>query len=79
MKKVPKLTLEERVQIRTHLEHQLRPSLIAKKLDRHRSTISRELNLWGIKGNYQDYDPVLAHLYARDGFGIIRRFENKLI
>lgn len=79
MKKAPKLTFEERVQIRTHLEHQLRPSQIAKKLDRHRSTISRELNLWGIKDNFQDYDPRLAHFYARDGFGIIRRFENKLV
>ena len=79
MKKAPKLTLEERVQIKTHLEHQLRPSQIAKKLDRHRSTISRELNLWGINDNFQDYDPQLAHFYARDGFGIIRRFENKLV
>ena len=79
MKKASKLTFEERVQIRTHLEHQLRPAQIAKKLDRHRSTITRELNLWGIKDNFEDYDPVLAHFYARDGFGIIRRFEFKLI
>ena len=79
MKKAPKLTFEERVQIRTHLEHQLRPAQIAKKLDRHRSTISRELNLWGIKDNFEDYDPGLAHAYSREGYGIIRRFEFKLI
>lgn len=79
MKKAPKLTFEERVQIRTHLEHQLCPAQIAKKLNRHRSTITRELNLWGIKNNFKDYDPRLAHFYARDGFGIIRRFENKLV
>jgi len=79
MKKTPKLTFEERVQIRTHLEHQLRPAQIAKKLDRHRSTISRELNLWGIKDNYEDYNPSLAHTYCREGYGIIRRFEFKLI
>ena len=79
MKKTSKLTFEERVQINTHLEHRLRPAQIAKKLARHRSTISRELKLWGIKDNFEDYDPALAHFYARDGFGIIRRFENKLI
>lgn len=79
MKKSSKLTFEERVQIRTHLEHLLRPAQIAKKLGRHRSTICRELNLWGIKDNFNDYDPGLAHFYARDGFGIIRRFECKLI
>jgi IS30 family transposase len=79
MKKSSKLTFEERVQIRTHLEHLLRPAQIAKKLGRHRSTICRELNLWGIKDNFNAYDPGLAHFYARDGFGIIRRFECKLI
>ena len=79
MKKASKLTFEERVQIRTHLEHELRPSQIAKKLDRHRSTISRELNLWGIKDDFEHYDPGLAHAYAREGYGIIRRFEFKLI
>jgi IS30 family transposase len=79
MKKASKLTFEERVQIRTHLEHQLRPSQIARKLARHRSTISRELKLWGITDNYEDYDPSLAHFYARDGFGIIRRLEIKLV
>lgn len=79
MKKASKLTFEERVQIRTHLEHQLRPAQIAKKLDRHRSTICRELNLWSIKDNFEDYDPRLAHAYAREGYGIIRRFEFKLV
>ena len=79
MKKPSKLTFEQRVQIKTHLEHLLRPAQIAKKLGRHRSTICRELNLWGIKDNFEDYEPVLAHFYARDAFGIIRRFECKLI
>ena len=79
MKKSSKLTFEERVQIRTHLEHKLRPSQIARKLHRHRSTISRELNLWGITDNFNDYEPRLAHFYSRDGIGIIRRFENKLV
>ena len=79
MKKSSKLTFEERVQIRTHLDHKLRPSQIARKLDRHRSTISRELNLWGITDNFNDYEPRLSHFYSRDGIGIIRRFENKLV
>ena len=45
MKKASKLTFEERVQIKTHLEHHLRPSQIARKLGRHRSTITRELKI----------------------------------
>ncbi len=79
MKKYTKLTLAERIKIRSFLEFYLSPSQIARKLDRHRSTISRELNKWGIKkNNFKDYDPELAHFFARDGIGIVHRFEYKL-
>lgn len=78
MKKYKKLSLEERIKIRTYLECSNSPAQIAKKLQRARSTITRELNKWGIKKNFQDYDPQLAHFYSRDGMGVVHRFENKL-
>ena len=73
MGKHKKITLEERVKIRTYLECSYNPSQIAKKLNRARSTITRELNKWGIKENYQDYDPELVHAYTRDGMGAVHR------
>lgn len=78
MRKTNKLTLEERIKIRTFLECFFNPSQIANKLNRHRSTISRELNKWGIKKNFHDYDPHLAHWFAVDNFGIVHRAEFKL-
>lgn len=79
MKKYSKLSLTERIKIKTYLECSTSPAQIAYKLGRARSTISRELNKWGIsKENYFEYDPQIAHFFARDGIGIIRRFEIKL-
>lgn len=78
MRKAKKLTLEERIKIKTFLECLLIPSQIAKKLDRHRSTITRELNKWGIKKNHQDYDPHLAQWFSIDNFGVVHRNEVKL-
>ena len=78
MKKAKKLTLKERVKIRTYLECFFNPSQIAKKLGRARSTITRELNRWGIKQNYQDYDPDLAHWTARQNYAGVNLFEFKL-
>lgn len=79
MKKHTKLRLEERIKIRAFLEVKLNPAQIAKKLNRNRSTISRELKKWGIKNNFQDYDPQLAHNFSKDGMGVKRRFELKLL
>lgn len=79
MIKAKKLTLEERIKIRTFLECFVNPAQIAKKLNRHRSTISRELNKWGIKKNFQDYDPRLAHWFSSDNFGVVHRAEFKLV
>lgn len=78
MKKAKKLTLEERIKIRTLLECFVKPSQIAKKLNRHRSTITRELNRWGITNNYQDYDPGLAHWFSKENIGVVHKFEFKL-
>jgi len=78
MGKHKKLTLEERIKIRTYLECSTNASQIAKKLNRARSTITRELNKWGIMKNFQDYDPQLAHSFTRDGMGVVHRYENKL-
>lgn len=78
MKKAPKLKLSERIKIRTHLDYKRSPSWIAKDLGRSRSTITRELNKWCSKGDYKDYDPDLAHWYAREGMGIVHRRELKL-
>lgn len=79
MKKHTKLTLGERFKIRAFLEISTNPSQIAIKLGRARSTITRELNKWGIKNsNYFDYDPELAHFFAKDIAGLVRRFQFKL-
>jgi len=78
MKKAKKLILEERVKIKTYLELSYKPSQIAVKLRRARSTITRELNRWGIKNNHQDYDSDLAHWSARQNFAGVHLFEYKL-
>lgn len=79
MGKHKKLSLEERIKIKTYLECSTNASQIAKKLGRARSTITRELNKWGIKDNHKDYDPQLAHAFTRDGMGVVHRYENKLV
>ncbi len=80
--KLHDLTLVERVQIKTLILEGYNRSKVAKKLDRHRSTINRELSKWGIKGNLQesikDYDPELAQWYKTDGRSIKKRYEYKL-
>lgn len=81
MKKSKKLTYEERIQIRTHLENYVNPSQISKRLGRARSTISRELNKWGYRDDefcFEDYDPSLAHFFSRDAYGVVHRDESKL-
>ena len=76
------LTLSERVQIKTLISEGYNRSKVAKKLNRARSTITRELAKWGIKGNLiesiKDYDPELAQWYKVDGKSIVRKHEFKL-
>lgn len=76
------LTLEERVLIKAYIAEGYNQSKVAAKIDRNKSTISRELKKWGIKGNIQlsikDYDPQLAHWFKVDGKSIVNKYESKL-
>lgn len=62
-KKVKRLTLSERVVIETLIGEKRTQSYIAKKLNRARSTISREINAW--KGSSTFYSAIIANEYAR--------------
>ncbi|WP_173857443.1 helix-turn-helix domain-containing protein [Flavobacterium sp. 7E] len=64
MKKTYKrLSLEERIIIETLLKENRSENYIGKKLNRNRSTITREVNLWVLKPN-DIYKADLAHWYA---------------
>lgn len=62
MKKHKKLTLEERLKIQTGLRKGKSKADIARRINRSKSTISRELVCWGTK----DYDAQLAHWLAEE-------------
>lgn len=62
-KKFNRLTLSERVIIETLLGEKRTQSYIAKKLNRARTTISREINTW--KGSSTYYSAVVANEHAR--------------
>lgn len=66
-KKYKRLTLKERVIIQTLLEENKPKSFIAKRLNRSRSTISREVNKW-TDGPKDKYDATLADWYAKDDY-----------
>jgi len=55
------LTLLERVRIEKYIKSGLNKTEIATKLNRHKSTISREINRWGPK---KDYNCALADWWA---------------
>ena len=75
-KKYKRLTLRERIIIETLLEENCNKSLIAQRLNRTRSTISREINKW-IKNRGDTYKAELAHWYAVDENNN-KRFYDKL-
>ncbi len=58
-----RLTLKERVVIETLLQEDKTKSYIANKLNRSRSTITREVNKWG-----GDYNATLANWSAKDDY-----------
>ncbi|MDO6598477.1 helix-turn-helix domain-containing protein, partial [Oceanihabitans sp. 2_MG-2023] len=60
VKKHKRLTLKERIQIETLLNENNTKAYIAKRLDRTRSTISREVNKW-VQNKYDKYEAHLAH------------------
>jgi len=62
-KKYNRLTLKERVVIETLLQENKSKSYIAKTLNRSRSTITREVNKWGV-----DYNATLADWNAKDDY-----------
>ncbi len=66
-KKYKRLSLRERIIIQTLLEENRSQSFIARKLDRSRSTISREINKW-TGGPNDKYDATLADWNAKDDF-----------
>ena len=66
-KKYKRLTLKERVIIQTLLEEEKSKSFIANKLNRSRSTISREINKW-IDAPKDKYDATLADWNAKDDY-----------
>jgi len=67
IKKHRRLSLKERVVIQTLLEEKRTKSLIAKKLGRSRSTITREVNKW-VAGPDDNYDASLSDWNARDDY-----------
>lgn len=66
-KKHRRLSLKERVIIQTLLEENKSKSFIAKKLNRSRSTITREVNKWVSNPN-DKYDASLADWLAKDDY-----------
>lgn len=77
------LTLEERVELKVLISEGYKKSEVARKMDRNRSTIGRELDKWGIKGdlqtNIKNYDPNLAQWYKVEGKRIVKKGEYKLL
>ena len=66
-KKNTRLTLKERVQIETLSNENKTKAYIAKKLNRSRSKISREVNKWVIN-KADKYNADLANWCAKDDF-----------
>jgi IS30 family transposase len=66
-KKHKRLSLKERVIVQTLLEEDRSKSFIAKKLNRSRSTITREVNKW-VSDPDDKYDASLADWLAKDDY-----------
>ena len=66
-KKYKRLSFQERVIIETLLSENRSKSFIAEKINRSRSTITREVNKWVQKPG-EKYKAKLAHWYAEDDF-----------
>ena len=62
-----RLSLTERIKIETLFNENKSKAYIAERLNRSRSTISREINKWVIKPN-DKYDAKLAHWSAKDDY-----------
>ncbi|MCB4800348.1 helix-turn-helix domain-containing protein, partial [Neotamlana laminarinivorans] len=62
-----RLSLAERIKIETLFNENKTKAYIAKKLNRSRSTISREINKWVVKKG-DKYDAHLAQWNAKDDY-----------
>ena len=67
VKKHRRLTLKERVQIETLLNEKRTKAYISKRLNRSRSTISREINKL-VRNPNDKYDAYLSHWCAKDDY-----------
>ena len=75
-KKYKRLSLQERVIIQTLLEEKRSKSFIAIKLNRSRSTITREINKW-VQHPGETYNAELAHWNAEDDY-LNKRTKDKI-
>ena len=67
VKKHRRLTLKERIIIETLLNENKTKAYISKRLNRSRSTISREVNQW-TQNDQGNYDAHLSHWCAKDDY-----------
>ena len=67
VKKHRRLTLKERIIIKTLLKEKRTKSYIAIRLGRSRSTITREVNKW-VQNKEDKYDAELAHWCAKEDY-----------
>jgi IS30 family transposase len=65
MIKYKRITFEERVKIELLLEQRKSKAEISRTLDRHKSSITREVNRW-VQNPRDKYKAQLAHFYAED-------------
>ena len=63
--KSPHITYEQRIKIEAHLSDGLKPAEIAKKLQKDRTTIVREINLGLVEINHYAYDKV-HYIYSAE-------------
>ena len=73
-KKHRRLSLAERIIIETLLNEEKSKAYIAKKLNRSRSTISREINKWFVNGKGK-YDAKIADWCAKDDYANKRNLD----
>jgi IS30 family transposase len=72
MEKYKRLSIEERVELSTLWRAGVSKSEIARRLNRHRSSIGRELKLWN------SYDPLRADTYSQKAASSRNRYKSKI-
>ena len=72
MEKYKRLSVDERVEISALWRSGISKSEIARRLNRHRSSIGRELKLW------KNYDPLKADAYSQKAAGSRNKYKSKI-